>query len=101
MEKNKKNALTKREKFAQASFILGIVAVCTCWIYGLGIIPGIVGLILGIMGRKAPDKKYARRAKIGFILSIVGIAAGVTALVLEVVYDVVNLWIYAGHPTGA
>jgi hypothetical protein len=63
-----------------ASLVLGILALLTCWMLGLGIIPGLVGLVLGIVAiRKLGRVRGASRAVpiVGVVLSALGIVAGI------------------------
>jgi hypothetical protein len=57
---------------AVASLVLGIVSIVFCWIYGIvGIIPGIIGLVLGISAKKETPSGMATA---GLVLSIIGVA---------------------------
>lgn len=64
---------------AVASLVLGIVSIVltimTAGVYGwVSALLGIVGIILGIQGKKNPEK--AGLAQAGFIVSIVGLVIG-------------------------
>lgn len=68
---------------AIASLVLGIVGCCTVWIYGLGIILGIVGLVLGIIANKeikASGQAGSGMAVAGIVLGSIAIAAGILLL---------------------
>lgn len=59
---------------AVASLILGIVSIVCSFFGGLswiGIITGIVGIILGVKGKKDPEKKGMATA--GFVCSVIGL----------------------------
>ncbi|WP_228976788.1 DUF4190 domain-containing protein [Streptomyces sp. DH12] len=66
-----------------ASMVLGIVSIVGCWMYGLGIVLGVLALIFGIVGRKRVRRGEANNGPIataGIVTGAVGIALG--ALVL-------------------
>ncbi|MFI7483273.1 DUF4190 domain-containing protein [Kocuria sp. M1R5S2] len=72
-----------------AALILGIVALLTSWMLGLGFIPGLVGLILGIVAlRKLSRVPGASKAVavVGIVLSVLGIVASIAFLVVEVTF---------------
>lgn len=57
---------------AVAALVLGICSIVFCWVYGIiGIIPGIIGLILGIAAKKETPSSMATA---GLVLSIIGVA---------------------------
>ena len=54
-----------------ASLVLGIVSLVLCWIFGIGIIPGIIAIALAAGARRT----YGRRdglATAGFVCGIIG-----------------------------
>lgn len=62
-----------------ASLVLGIIAILidlfTAGIYGwVGAVLAIIGIILGALGRKNPEKKGLATA--GLVLSIIGLVLG-------------------------
>ncbi|KUH36719.1 MULTISPECIES: DUF4190 domain-containing protein [Streptomyces] len=66
-----------------ASMVLGIISVVGCFMYGLGIVLGVLALIFGIVGRKRVQRGEANNGPIataGIVTGAVGIALG--ALVL-------------------
>ncbi|MEU3450134.1 DUF4190 domain-containing protein [Streptomyces thermolilacinus] len=66
-----------------ASMVIGIVSLVMCWLYGLGIILGVLALIFGIIGRKRVQRGEANNgamATAGIVTGAVGIVLG--ALVL-------------------
>ncbi|MFJ8694083.1 DUF4190 domain-containing protein [Streptomyces roseolilacinus] len=66
-----------------ASMVVGIVSLVTCFMYGLGIVLGILALIFGIIGRKRVQRGEANNggmATAGIVTGAVGIVLG--ALVL-------------------
>ena len=66
-----------------AGLVLGILAIVSCWFYGLfGIIFGIAGLICSILGNK---KGKTGVGTAGLICSIIGIILGVIGLIYYVV----------------
>ena len=67
-----------------AALVLGIIALLTSWMLGLGVIPGLVGLVLGIVAiRKLGRVRGASRAVpiVGVVLSVLGLLIGVFFLV--------------------
>lgn len=65
-----------------ASMILGIVSLVICSCYGLGIIPAIIGLVLGIQQNKT-NKVSVGTA--GIVLSIIGIIFNALMLIYVVI----------------
>lgn len=67
-----------------AALILGIVALLTCW-FVLGLVPGLVGLVLGIVAlrklRRTPGASKALPI-IGIVLSVLAILASIFFLVI-------------------
>lgn len=65
---------------ATAALVVGIISLLTSFFLGvLAIFPAIVGVVLGIMGRKAANKGQATA---GLILSIIAIVFGIIGLFL-------------------
>ncbi|MCJ8504467.1 DUF4190 domain-containing protein [Kocuria flava] len=63
-----------------AALVLGILALLGSWLFGLGFVPGVVGLVLGIVAlRKLSRAQGASKAVpvIGIVLSALGIVASV------------------------
>jgi hypothetical protein len=66
-----------------AAMVVGIISLVMCWLYGLGIILGIIALVFGIIARKRVQRGEANNgamATAGIVMGAVGIALG--ALVL-------------------
>lgn len=71
-----------------ASMVLGIISLVTCWLWGLGIILGVLALIFGIIGRKRAKRGGATNnamAVAGITTGAIGIALGVLFLTLMIV----------------
>ena len=66
---------TTRDNLAVAGMICGIAGIVSCVLY-IGVLPGLLGIIFGILGLKSNKKSMA----------IAGIACGSAALVLFVLY---------------
>lgn len=68
---------------AVASLVLGIVAIVAD-VFGLGLpvglIAGVVGIILGVLGKKNPEK--AGMAKAGLICSVIGVILSLLFIIL-------------------
>ncbi|URM89438.1 DUF4190 domain-containing protein [Streptomyces sp. MRC013] len=66
-----------------ASMVIGIVSIVTCFLYGLGIVLGILALVFGIIGRKRVQRGEADNggmATAGIVTGAVGIVLGVLIL---------------------
>lgn len=94
-----KSKLEKKAKFAKTGYILGIVAICAS-IFMIGGLVGIPGIVFSAIGSKSPDPRAKKWSKIGLILSIIGLAIGITLFfVFEfVLIDIIYQW--GGHPGG-
>lgn len=66
-----------------ASLILGICSIAICCCYGVGAIPAIIGLILGILQNK---KNANGIATAGIILGIIGILLNVVWLIYMIIF---------------
>ncbi|MFE3325645.1 DUF4190 domain-containing protein [Streptomyces sp. NPDC059176] len=68
-----------------AAMVLGILAVCLCWCYGVpGVVMGVLALIFGIMGRKRYRRGEATnngQALAGIILGAIGALLGLLFIV--------------------
>lgn len=69
--------------FGIASLILGICSIAICCCYGVGAIPAIIGLILGILQNK---KNANGIATAGIILGIIGILLNVVWLIYMIIF---------------
>lgn len=69
--------------FGIASLILGICSIAICCCYGVGAIPAIIGLILGILQNK---KNANGIATAGIVLGIIGILLNAVYLIYMVVF---------------
>lgn len=61
--------------FARVGKALGIVTLATCWIpiFGLySLIPGMIGITFGVLGKFAREEPYTSSARTGFITSLIG-----------------------------
>jgi hypothetical protein len=67
---------------AIAALIVGIISVVVCWIPFFGLVPPIVGIILGIIGRRKPVQQGISLA--GLVLSIVGLVGALVITLLLV-----------------
>lgn len=98
-EKTVKPTVDKKAKFAKVGFILGIIAICTSIIFA-GAIVGVPGIVFSALGSKSADPVGQKKSKIGMILSIIGVAIGVTLffvfqfVILDLIYQ------QGGHPIG-
>ncbi len=69
--------------FGIASLILGICSIAICCCYGVGVVPAIIGLILGILQNK---KNANGIATAGIVLGIIGILLNAVYLIYMVVF---------------
>lgn len=69
--------------FGIASLILGICSIAICCCYGVGAIPAIIGLILGILQNQ---KNANGIATAGIVLGIIGILLNAVCLIYMVVF---------------
>ena len=67
---------------AVASLVLGIVGLCTGWVYGLGCILGIIGVVLSSSSRSKNGDSGLATA--GLVLSILAICFGGATLACTV-----------------
>jgi hypothetical protein len=70
--------------FSIASMVLGIASVVLGCCYGIGIIPGILGVIFGFMAKKKIDNSQGREKGSGF--AIAGIITGFIGLFIGVIF---------------
>lgn len=78
-----KNGTKSQSAMGILSFIIGILSFCCI---GFMLVPEIVGLILGIKGKKDPEHKTGL-AKAGFVVNIVSLGLWVLILVLLLTPD--------------
>jgi hypothetical protein len=71
----------KRLGLSIASIVLGGLSMICCWAYGMGIIPGIIAVIFGIISVVSGEGKARTLGTIGLILGAVGIVLAVVVLV--------------------
>lgn len=67
---------------AVASLVLGIVGICTGWLYGLGCILGIIGLVMASTAKK--NNGGSGLATAGLVLSILAVVFGAVTLACTV-----------------
>lgn len=67
---------------AVASLVLGIVGLCTGWLYGLGCILGIVGIVMSANAKK--QNGPSGMATAGLVLSILAVVFGAVTLACTV-----------------
>ncbi|MDT9683821.1 DUF4190 domain-containing protein [Streptomyces sp. TRM76323] len=70
-----------------ASMVIGIVSLVTCFLYGLGVVLGILALVFGIIGRKRVQRGEANNggmATAGIVTGAVGIVLGAVVLGLMI-----------------
>lgn len=75
------NKKTKRMGLAIASLVLGGLSVICCFAYGLGIIPGLIAAIFGVISVISGEGKARVMGAIGLVLGVVGIVMGIVVIV--------------------
>ena len=60
---------------AIAALVLGIASLVVCWIPGLGLVLGVVGIILAVMARKENDENKGM-VTAGLVCAIIGAVLG-------------------------
>ncbi|MBR3617871.1 MAG: hypothetical protein IKN46_04270 [Acholeplasmatales bacterium] len=80
-KKEVKNEI-KNETIETSGFVLSIVSIVTFFVFGLGILPGIVSLTLSILSYK---KNKSDKAKLSIKLSIIGIVLSVLVLTTVII----------------
>ncbi len=73
---------------AIASLVLGIVSLAISWCWGIGLIPGILAIILGILSRpktEAGSGKLTGVAVAGIICGSIGSAASILWFIIEAI----------------
>ncbi|WP_432488224.1 DUF4190 domain-containing protein [Kineococcus sp. SYSU DK018] len=70
-----------------ASLILGIVGLLLCWLFGIGLLPGLIGLVLGVVGLRRAKRGEATNkgvAVAGIVTSVLAVIAGAVFLALTI-----------------
>ena len=80
-KKEVKNEI-KNETIETSGFVLSIVSIVTFFVFGLGILPGIVSLALSILSYK---RNKSDKAKLSIKLSIIGIVLSVLVLTTVII----------------
>lgn len=57
---------------ATASLVLGIISLILCWLYGAGLVTGIVGIVTGAMAKKRGNQSGSATG--GLVMSIIAVA---------------------------
>lgn len=74
---------------AVPALVLGIIGAALCWCYGIGLVPSIIALVLGVKARKAFAANQTQyqgggMATAGMVLGIVGTVLGAIFVVVYV-----------------
>lgn len=77
---------------ATACLVLGIISICTCWLYGIfGIILGIIGIAIHAKDKRIYQSNPAayeasyKTSRAGFICSIIGLSISALIIILVIV----------------
>lgn len=71
------NEPVKHMSLGVASIVLGGISMLCCWMYGLGVIPAVIGAIFGLIALIKGEKKARVLGGIGLGLSLVGLVLGI------------------------
>lgn len=72
---------------ATASLVLGIIGLCTGWLYGVGCVLGIIAVVLAVSsGNKSQAEGFSRSglATAGLVCGIIAIVSGAGCLICTV-----------------
>ncbi|MCQ2956440.1 MAG: hypothetical protein MJ233_00805 [Mycoplasmoidaceae bacterium] len=98
-----KNQVTKtkdrKAKLSTVGYILGIVAIATSLILAGGVV-GIPGIVFSAIGMKSSNQEAASKAKIGLILSIIGVAIAMILGFVGGYFLLKFIFENGGHPIG-
>ncbi|NAZ85826.1 DUF4190 domain-containing protein [Kineococcus indalonis] len=70
-----------------ASLILGVIGLLLCWLLGIGIVPGLIGLVLGIVGMRRARRGEATNRGVaiaGVVTSAIAVVASAVFLALTI-----------------
>ena len=72
--------------FSTIGKILGIVAICICWIPMMyGVVLGVPGIVFSCLGRKAQTEQAEKNFKIGLTLSIIAIVFTIFSFIIYII----------------
>ena len=72
-----------------ASLILGVIGLLLCWLLGIGIVPGIIGLILGVVGMRRAKRGLATNRGVaiaGVVTSALAIIASAVVIAILIAF---------------
>ena len=73
-----------------ASLILGVVGLLACWLLGIGLLPGLVGLVLGIVALRRVRRGIATNRGV----AITGVVLSVLAVIASAVFLALYIWVF-------
>lgn len=79
----------KHLSLAIASLVLGGISLLCCWAYGLGVVPALIGAILGLIAVIKGEKSVRVMGGIGLGLSAVGL---ILSIYMIVTYALIINW---------
>lgn len=71
----------KHMSLGVASVVLGGISLLCCWMYGINLIPALIGAILGLIALIKGEGKARILGGVGFGLSVVGLILGVIMVI--------------------
>lgn len=83
-----------KQSLSLASFIVGLASFVLSWIFGLGLIPGIVAVVLGFKAKKQETGAPQWMWLVGIISGFVGIGLSVIIGLVTIVSVVLPLIIF-------
>lgn len=75
------NEPVKHMSLGVASIVLGGISMMCCWMYGLGVIPALIGAIFGLIALIKGEKRARVLGGIGLGLSLVGLILGIVMII--------------------
>lgn len=74
------NKTVKRQGLAIASLVLGGLSMLCCFAYGLGMIPGLIAVIFGVISVISGEGRARIMGAIGLVLGVIGIVMALVVL---------------------
>lgn len=87
-----------KQSLSLASFITGIAAFVLSWIFGLGLIPGIVAVVLGFKAKKSEPGAPQWMSLVGIIGGFVGIGLSIIMFFVTVLPFIFAAIFFASIP---
>lgn len=89
-----------KQSLSLASFIVGLASFVLSWIFGLGLIPGIVAVVLGFKAKKSEPGAPQWMWLVGIITGFVGIGISLIFGLITIIGIVLPLILFASTGVG-